>query len=334
MEKISHSEIKILRKCLRAWHYRYRERLQKKKPKRPAFVGVILHEMLDALARLRMPGESVPGPWDILAKYEKQYKALFQAEKEEFGDIPATVEAIFEGYMRRWKRDGLLYVASEIEFRVELLKGVELVGIIDKIVADPESRRFIMDHKFHRIIPGPDERFSDIQTVLYFWSWNESHKKAERVDGVLWDYGRMKAPAIPEVLKNGELSKRASIDTDVHTFRTAIRERGLKEKPYREFLKKLEGRERTFFERVPLPAPPKAMIQAVVNDARETAKLRKHIATDAPRSMSHFNCKTCDYRTVCEAEVRGLDAKFVRKRDYEIREHQERKGGKEIEEAA
>jgi hypothetical protein len=135
----------------------------------------------------------------------------------------------------------------------------------------------------------------------------------------------MKAPTIPEVLKNGELTKRANIDTDAHTYRKAIRENGLSEKPYRGFLKTLEGKERTFFERVRLPAPPKGLIEKVVEDARATAVMTHALnqAGITPRSMSGFNCSGCEFRALCEAEVRGLDAKFVRKRDYQVREQGE-----------
>jgi hypothetical protein len=154
----------------------------------------------------------------------------------------------------------------------------------------------------------------------------------------MWDYGRMKAPAVPEVLKNGQLSKRVNIDTDVYTYRKTLRENGIPEKGYRDILKKLEGKERTFFERVPLPAPSKHLIKEVVEDARQWALIaKKALRTGkAPRSMSGFNCNGCEFRTLCEAEIRGLDAKFIRKKDYEIRDEnpKERKHGEDFEQAA
>jgi hypothetical protein len=186
-----------------------------------------------------------------------------------------------------------------------------------------------MDHKFHKVLPGPDDRFSDIQTVLYFWLYNKVVPKRKRANGVLWDYGRMKAPSVPDVLKSGELSKKAKIDTDAFTYKQAIKEHGLKVKDYAEMLKKLEHRDKTFFERVPLPSPSEALVERVVEDARQTAAIRAKLGPDvAPRNMSGFNCKTCDFRTLCEAEVRGLDADFVRKRDYKRRE-KNRHGKKE-----
>lgn len=336
MPSVSYSEIKLARKCPKAHDYRYRQNLRKKKPKRAPFIGTILHDMLHNWIRSRQIGHWPHDAWQTLEKYEKQYKNLFKGEREEYGDIPATCTAIFEGYLRRWKGDGFTYEDSEVSFCTDLTNEIRLIGVIDKIVVDKHGRRYVMDHKFHKVIPGPEERFADIQTLLYFWGWNQCHSKEKQLDGILWDYGRMKAPTIPEVLKNGELSKRANIDTDVHTYRQAILENGLSEKPYRAFLKTLEGKEHTFFERVPLPAPSKKLVEMVVEDARATAIIHKELSKVgiAPRNMSGFNCKTCDFRALCEAEVRGLDAKFVKARDYIVQERQGDYDGEDEEQAA
>lgn len=326
--EVHQSQIKLARKCLRAHHYRYAENLEPKRPRVAPFIGTILHEMLDA--RVRGHKE----PWDIYRAYKQKWRSLFEAEREEYGDIPAMLKAIYKGYLRRWKDDGLIYVASEVSFRASLSPTIDLVGTLDKIALD-RSRRILIDHKFHKNLPGPNDRFADIQTVLYYWGWNESHSRDERLDSIMWDYGRMKAPAIPKVLKNGGLSKRANIDTDVHTYRAAIREAGLSENRYRDILKRLEGKERTFFERVPLPPPSKHLMREVVEDARQWAVIaRKSLKTGkAPRSMSGFNCNGCEFRKLCEAEVRGYDSKFIRKKDFKQRDEKERRYG-EIEEAA
>lgn len=327
--EVHQSQIKLARKCLKAHHYRYAENLERKKHSVPPFVGTILHEMLDA----RVRGHAKP--WDIYKKYKLDFRKLWDAEKEEYGDIPAMIKAIYKGYLRRWKGDGLVYVDSEVSFRAPLSPSIDLLGTLDKI-AEGDGRRILIDHKFHKNLPGPDHRFSDIQTVLYYWGWNETHRSDERLDSIMWDYGRMKAPTVPEELKAGGLSKRANIDTDVFTYRKRLAELGLDEKPYRQFLKTLEGKERTFFERVPLPAPSKHLIKAVVEDARLTAIMaRKALRTGrAPRSMSGFNCNGCEFRTLCEAEVRGLDHKFVRKKEYKERDPKERRYGKDFEQAA
>lgn len=322
MDTTSQSEIKLGRRCLKAHDYRYNQRIRRKKPNRPAFIGTILHEMLDALAKLRYDPKATLNPWQVLEKYEKQYAKLFREEQEEFGDVPKMAEVIFEGYMRRWKGDGLKIEASEIEVSTPLIGKIHLKSKLDIICLDKSGRRFLSDHKFHKNIPGPEDRFSDIQTVLYFWVWNREHKKADRLDGIMWDYGRMKAPAVPQLLKSGKLSQRGNIDTDWHTYLQAIKEHDLRVRDYSKMMNLLAGKERTFFERVFLPSPDKKLVEFVVEDAQQTVTMLRDMTKKghAPRNMSGFNCNNCEYRRLCEAEVRGLDAKFIRKRDYETRD--------------
>lgn len=334
---VSYSEIKLARKCPKAWDYRYRQFLRRRRPRgRPAFIGTILHDMLDALVKTRLDDNYPDDPWTVHERYKTAYAKLWKEEQEEFGDVPLVSERIFEGYMRRYRKEPLIYEASEVELLVPFMKGITLRGYLDKIARDIEGRRFVMDHKFHRILPGPQERFSDIQTVVYLWGWNETHDKDEQLDGVIWDYGRMKAPAIPELLKKGGLSQRANIDTDWFTYQKAIKANGLHIRDYSKMANLLAGKERTFFERVVLPAPSKHLIKTVLEDARGSTKMVRSLGKDAPRHMSGFNCSTCDYRTLCEAEVRGLDAKFVRKKDYVIEkpEGEKKDGADEFQEAA
>jgi hypothetical protein len=290
--------------------------------------------MLDAYIKAKIIHTYTNDPWKVLEKYRKEYAKLFKEEQEEYGDIPLTCEKLFEGYLRRYRHDNLTYHASEVAEITDLTPEIRILVRIDKIVSDQKGRRFLVDHKFHKTLPSPQDRFSDIQTVLYFWVWNQTHSKEDQLDGVIWDYGRMKAPTVPEVLKNGQLTKRANIDTDAHTYLETIKANGLDPTDYVDILASLDGKERTFFERVPLPAPAKALVTQVVEDARNSAVIFKTLskAGITPRNMSGFNCNTCDYRSVCEAELRGLDADFVRKRDYTVEEYQgDSKNGEDFE---
>jgi hypothetical protein len=83
----------------------------------------------------------------------------------------------------------------------------------------------------------------------------------------------------------------------------------------------LKGKEDTFFERVFLPIPNTDMTVEVVNDfLQTTAEIQaKRDGGRCTRNMSPFNCTTCEFRTLCEAEIRGLDADFVRKAEYVAR---------------
>lgn len=325
METISFTEVNSYRRCPKSWEYKYLQRLKRKRKGVRLLRGSILHEMLDAHVNYKIQGQKYdgPDPWDVLEEYAQEYGSYFEEEKELHGDIVGDCGKIFEGYLRKYRKDPLKYEETELKIELDLSKlgsgaiNVTFIGYIDKIARDPQKRRWVMDHKFVKSIPTADDRFSELQLLLYVWAYGMQNPK-DTLDGVCWDYGRAKAPTVPEVLKSGALSKRKNLDCDVHTYRQAIRKNGLVEQDYDDMLSLLQGKEDTFFERVFLPTPNTDMIVEVVNDfLQTTAEIQvKREDGRCARSMSPFNCATCEFRPLCEAEVRGLDADFVKKSEY------------------
>ena len=327
-ERVSFSEISSFRRCQKAWQYRYVDRIKRKRKGVRLLKGSILHDMLDVYIKAKMEkGYDGDDPWDVLDRYGEEYATYFEEEREEYGDIIGDCGSIFEGYLRKWRRDPLKYTHSETPVELdlgELSNGalpIKFLGIIDKIATDSKGRRWIMDHKFLKSIPTADDRFSELQLLIYYWAWNTQYPDDE-VDGVCWDYARSKAPTIPKLLKSGELSQAKNIDCDAYTYLKTIREHRLDEKKYVDMLDLLMGKEDTFFERVFVAAPSAAMTGEVVNDFLETTReiQFKRRGNRCARSMSSFNCNTCEFRSLCEAEVRGLDAEFVIKSEYTKRE--------------
>lgn len=328
MEQISFSEVSAYRRCPKAWEYRYKERIKRKFKGMRLLRGEILHEMLNAYINTKIHGLKYEGedPWDVLEVYAEKYAAYFEEERDLHGDIIGDCGQIFEGYLRKYRRDTLRYEETELKVELDLSKlgsgatNVKFIGFIDKVAVDQQKRRWIMDHKFVKSIPNADDRFSELQLLLYVWAYGMQNPK-KKIDGVCWDYGKAKAPTTPEVLKNGSLSKRKNLDCDPYTYRQAIRKNGLVEQDYDDMLALLKGKEDTFFERVFLPTPNTDMTVAVVNDfLQTTAEIQaKRDDGRCTRNMSPFNCATCDFRPLCEAEIRGLDADFIRKSEYEKR---------------
>jgi RecB family exonuclease len=323
MPTVSFSEVNSFRRCHKAWEYRYKIGLKRKLKGIRLFKGEILHEMLNAHIKIKMvKGYVGDDPWDVLEKYATEYANYFAEEREQYGDIIGDCGAIFEGYLRKYRKDPLTYEASEQECYFDITDKLRFAGFIDKIATDKEDRRWIVDHKFVASIPTAADRFSDLQLLLYVWAWNKK-KPDQPIDGVLWDYARSKAPTRPEVLKKGGLSKRKNLDCDPHTYLLTIAENNLNPADYQDMLAHLEGKEDTFYERVFLPKPSAHMIEEVTTDflqsAVEIQEKRKPKAR-CSRSMTSFNCNTCEFRPVCEAEVRGLDAEFIIKADYTERE--------------
>jgi RecB family exonuclease len=321
MPAVSYSEVKKFRHCMKAHHYRYTERLARKKKGAPLLRGSILHEMLDSYVQHKiLAGYTGPDPWAVLEKYEEEYGSLLIEEQEHYGNLIEDCSTIFENYLRYYRKDPLKYEASEEFVATDLAQDLRYIGYIDKVAVDKEGRRWLVDHKFVRTIPSMEDQFHEIQLLIYVWAyrrWNPS----KPIDGIMYDYCRTKTPTVPEVLKSGKgLTKRANIDTDYYTYNKAIADNGFDQSEYVDILETLKDKSSTFFQRVKQPAPSNQIIESIVEDFRTTALMIQKLKGIAPRSMSNFNCKNCEYRPLCEAEVRGHDTKFILKTEFRKRE--------------
>lgn len=331
-KRISVSEAKLHRYCRKAHDYKYRQRLAPKRPAMPLLRGNIGHAMLDAKAaadlKLRRP-KAQKDPERVLLLAEKDYNKLFAEEKEKHGDVIGDLRRIFAGYWRRWNDEPLKVLGTEEEIETDLGGGYTFLGYIDKRYQELKTGlRWLTDHKFKKKIPGPDDRFSDFQLVAYSWAWNREHP-GDKVDGVMWDYLRSKAPTVPETLVRGGLTKRKDIDTDEHTYRAEIDRLQLDPGEYKEILGILAAKPNTFFARYKLPHPSKHMVDEVVKDLKTEAVLIHRLGTaQITRNMS-YACPRCDFFKLCQAELRGLDAAFVRKSEFIEKEPT---NGKEISE--
>ena len=317
--KISFSKVKTWRHCHKQYDYKYNQRLRRKAKALPLFRGSILGEMLDARA-LKLMGKPTVTPEGILKRYEKEHKQLFTEEREMYGDIIGDCRRIFETYERYHQNDSLKYLSVEEELSLDLGDGVTFIGYIDKRVLDTKRKlKFILDHKSHKVIPTEDDRFSDLQLVFYFWAYNKLNPKAP-VDGVIWDYVRTKPPVIPEQLKNGQLTQRANIDTDAFTYGKEIARLKLNAADYRDILETLQRKSTDFVQRVYLPAPSKTLVTSVVDDLISSAKQIQELGeTVRDRNMGRA-CSFCEFKGLCQAEVRGLDSDYIRKVDFTIEE--------------
>lgn len=324
MPSVSWSRVKMWRRCHKQYDFKYRQNLARKRRAIPLIRGTILGEMLDARA---MPHILKKDPYKILRKYEKQYAQLWVEEQEKYGNVPEDMRRLFEGYERKYAHEELEYLGYEEFIGINLVKDIRFIGYTDKRVEDPQGRRFLMDHKSHRVIPNDDQRFSDLQKVLYVWGWNEMNP-SKTVTGFIWDYIRTKPPTIPEQLKNGGLSQRKDADTDYWTYLGELKRLKLDIKPYMEYLAMLKKKPDTRYIRVTLPNPPKKMIENIISDLKETA-IEMHTSKSKDRNMTRMCASDCDFYNLCHAEVRGLDADYVRKNEYEERQPDERE---EIEE--
>src|SRR5580692_7042363 len=113
-----YSMVKDYRRCPKAYEYKWIRNLQKRKPAAPLLRGTILHELLDARALAKYKPLATN---DILARYHKQFGALFKEEREIYGDdFLGDIRRIYEGYDTLYRDDGWVYEESEVLIETEL----------------------------------------------------------------------------------------------------------------------------------------------------------------------------------------------------------------------
>lgn len=307
-----YSMVKSARRCMKQYEMRYVRGYQRKRPAAPLIRGTILHEMLHARATPKLKAGAV------LAKYEAKFGELFREEKDEYGeDFLGDLKRVYDGYLRTYgSDDNIKYEASEEEVEVDIGQGLIYKGHLDKrLITLDDERRWLMDHKTHKNIPDESQRLNDYQILMYLWAWNRGNPK-QKADGIIWDYLRTKPPTIPQTLVKGGLSQAKSIDTDVHTYMKEIVRLKLDPKDYKQFLAEIDKRQRgRFYQRIKLPAPSKGMTEKIVDDFIETST-QMHKAKKFPRNLTR-DCSWCEFYRYCTADVRGLDAEFILKSEYE-----------------
>ena len=321
---VSYSEMKRWRFCRQAHFYNYVEGIIPRLKAKPLKLGSIVHQSIEAWAKT--------GSWEnILKSVQKEFKGMFEEERELYGNIPDNTQRMVEGYLQRYKEERKHYkLVEESLGPIPLTKRTQFKMRIDRLTTT-KAGLTLCETKTARRLPEEDLRIWDLQTVLYVWALREL---GYPVQAILWDYVRTKPPTEPLVLKNGTISQRSDIDTDYETFYAAVK-RTCPDRmgDYKEILNRLkeEGTSR-YYKRVLLPVNDQ-MIAPVLADAKMTSLEIASFRHLPVRNISGYTCPRCFYSSLCHAALRGLDESFIREREYMKREEEIEYGGEEAEEA-
>jgi len=307
--KKNQARIRNFRTCHQQHHYRYNDLIQKKVTPRALWAGKLGHEILERMSRNK--------PWDdIILDYSKDYEKLMNEEKEEYVS-PEDLKRVFQGYSRHYsEKDSYRVLEDSIEktITMELIPGrIMFKGRIDGIAKDPHGRKWLLEHKTFTKMPSEDFRFTSMQTAMYSYVLENSENIL--VDGILFDYIKMKAPTIPQLLKAGGLSKR-DIDTDYYTYHKTVLDNKLNPRDYEDILSTLKEKKSTFYIRSKTPTPEivkKNIIEDFIVTCIEIEKLGELSKT---KSLGKFTCNMCEYALICRAELSGLDVDFIKRNSY------------------
>lgn len=323
--KVSHSKIKLGRRCHKAYYYKYVLKIRKRVKSRALIVGSLVHSCLESHFR---NGYYMP---EIRKWKDQEYKRMFKEEQALHADVIPLVKQLIRGYLKSWDQRKLTMLWVEKEFEVEIAPGLVLVGKIDGLAECDKKRRWLVEHKTCKKMPGEEVRIFDTQAILYTRALPFLDEKP--VTGVIWDYVRTKLPARPGLLAKGGLSTRKNIDTTPEVYRREIKKHGLDERGYTGILEELEAKRDNFYRQVRLPVNQfmgDRVMQEVIITGRELERLEERHSQGEdcfPRNLTR-DCSWCDYNTLCHAELRRDDTEYLLKHDYIVRKDD---GKKEIE---
>jgi len=319
--ELSVSKAKRWKACQQSYEYRYVNKLTPKTKSRPLTVGTLVHKCLEA----RALGQA----WvDVIKTFkEEEWSKLFDEEKVELGDIPTDTYLIMRGYHYYYKEDFNRYktIGAEIPFRVRINNTpIVLTGVIDLIVLDKvDNSIWCFEHKtVKRDIPSEDFRMTDIQTTIYLYGMKALAPKLgyqeNQVKGIVLDYLKTKTPTIPEVLKNGTLSKR-KISCDYYTYLQCIKSINGNPEDYQDILEYMKTN--IFYTRIPITRSD-SLTKAVLEDIINVGKQILAISGKCPTRNLAWTCDRpkCEYRDLCIAEIQGFDTNTLIKLNYDVKE--------------
>jgi len=332
---ISNSKLKSFTRCQRQYYYKYVLNLQTKRKKEVLEKGSLVHSCLEAYYVERDRSAIVP----VIKAYQKKLSKMFDEEAALYKEIPLEVATILRGYHRHWndlKRFKIAKIGKERVIEkaiiVPLTKHVELGCTLDLAVID-KMGEWVMDHKTARNLPSDDFRATDTQSVLYEFAYEQ--ETGRKVEGIIWNYIRTKAPTVPQLLKKGEMSRNSRIDTDQYTYRKALEAMGLDPKDYEDFISTLPT-SKMFYHRIRCPRNQR-MINEVVKTTALVGERVYNLQGKKPdnyvRSLNFMCDKGCEFRQLCMADMQGHDIQFMLDHHFEPRK-EDKYGHKAEEEAS
>ena len=343
---VSVSQLQSFMSCAKKWEYGYIEEIAPRVDKSYLTIGKLCHKgMQTAMHELWLIGQGMSGGSTNWLKEiaDKAVNAIHEEWRNYVGNTPLLPEEMpdmeqllqdavsvftqaFEEF-EPWKyevytlqKDGQPIPALELHFVVPCAGTKGLHGYVDAILKDKETGfLWCTDYKFRKSLSPDEEESYNIQNAVYSWA---CHKMEIPITGTMtWQHVNTPA-ADPTILKDGRIS-RAKIKTTWSHYEQFCRDHGQDPQDYYlEMEEKLRDIEwfRPTYEYRNMPTIKKIWNDCVLPAARAVAKARSS-KVKKYRSMYPWNCKMCQFQSLCQAGLRDYDADAIRTREYTKRTH-------------
>lgn len=341
---VSVSQINTFLACRRRWHYSYREGLRQRRERDYLTVGKLCHAGMEAAMRLRwhyaMDGIDLElddltrtGQSAMCEMWDRYMEVTDFLDEEipEQRELLARACDVFEEALEefdplRWLpitvvRDGELIPALELHFCVPCAGSEGLHGYIDAILRDLETgQTWCVDYKFRRTLASDDDEQFNLQNAVYMMAcrW----MGIDVAGTITWQ--RYNTPsAVPKFNKDGSVS-RSKIKCTWTRFRRFLEKAGLDPADYSEMEEKLADVEMC---RATREVRSDEMIDLVWSEVVDRASCSitqaLHLGDWCIPSMDPWTCRMCSFQSLCQAELRGYDADYIRETEYTLRTHRQ-----------
>lgn len=333
---VSVSQLQTFMSCPKKWAYNYIENLTPRVERPYLSIGKLCHKGMETAMRHKWKygKELAWSPKQALAEalkaMEKEWNSYMSSncfleeelptQEQILTDAKSVFEQAFwefniEKYdiLTLWE-DGFMLPALELHFLIPCPGSKGLHGYIDAILKDKETGHvWCTDYKFRKALSPDEEEAFNIQNAVYT---KACAKMGINITGTMtWQHINTPA-ADPAQLKNSAFS-RAKIKTTWEHYAEVVMAAGGDPNDYEEEMKpKLADIEwfRPTYEYRNSVTVDRIWEQSIVPASWAIKRAYNNLRN--PRFIYPWNCKMCQYGNLCQAELRGHDADFLRSTEY------------------
>lgn len=336
---VSVSQLQTFMSCPKKWEYNYIDNLTPRVERPYLTIGKLCHKGMQTAMTLKWLSDIKANNhttesilWASLEAMDLEWNQYIEETPlldEEIPDLEQTLidaRSVFEQAF--WEFDIDKYEvltvfdgeskrpALELHFVVPCPGSKGLHGFIDAILKDKETG-FIWctDYKFRKSLSPDEEEAFNVQNAVYSWA---CHKMNIHITGTMtWQHVNTPA-AEPQLLKKGGVS-RAKIKTTWKKYAEFCEANGIDPTEYEEEMReKLADIEwyRATYEYRELGTVKSTWDNVIVPASRAVAKAYK---AKNPKNLYPWNCKMCQYQSLCQGELRGYDTEAIKLREFTVR---------------
>ena len=308
--------MKAFTRCMKAFDYKYRQRLQSKTSSLPLTRGNWIHAMLDEYYQT--------GDW---TKTEKKLRQTYPPVGDdeigsEFSELPDLCDGIMNHYAEYYGEEDLEDIQTEITLTAPGTEDFWFIkGKLDMVFTQDKIRRG-RDHKTGRITDG-SVRLMDTQLYIY-----DVLGEANDLGIKIWDYNYIvpRIPTDPEPLIRGGLSKRKNIRATYTSYLRAVLAAEEDPNEYADILRFLQTKPNQFFLREEVHRAKVVStdillgISSLVHEVKRRDKADEFPRTGMYRPQD--TCKSCEFLHLCITDLHGGDRDQVIQDHFDIRANQ------------